>query len=229
MRLATNEPLIRRNAAIGKYTSTAGLLILVGGLLVSFFKQNEPSWQLVPFYTLIIGFILSNVGIYFANRYVRKPRPDEALEAALKGLDDRYHLYQYHLAAPHVLVCPAGIFALVPKFQPGKVMWDGKRWRHKGGNFLLNFFGQEAIGNPNADAAAETASLARDLAKKIGGEIPPAQAIIVFYHPSVEVEANGAPIPALYVKHLKDYLRRQPKGPTLSAEQVAKLNGAIGV
>ncbi|MBM4422011.1 MAG: hypothetical protein FJ030_01300 [Chloroflexi bacterium] len=229
MRLITNEPLIKRNAAIGKYAASAGLVVLVGGLVVSFTARDNPQLQLVPFYTLIVGFILSNVGIYFANRFVREPRADKTIEAALKGLDDKYHLYNYRLPAPHVLIGPSGIFALVPKFQAGEVIWDGKRWNHKGSNFILSLFGQESLANPNAEAAAEASRVANALGKKIGGDIPPVQAIIVFYNPKVAIQAENPPIPALYVKQLKDFIRKLPKGPTLSAEQIEKLDGALGL
>ena len=35
------------------------------------------------------------VGIYFANRWVRKPRPEESLDKALKSFDDHYRIYHY--------------------------------------------------------------------------------------------------------------------------------------
>ncbi|MEK7785223.1 MAG: hypothetical protein AAB658_07345 [Chloroflexota bacterium] len=230
MRLITNEPLIKRNAAIGKYSATGGLIVLLGGLAVSFFKQDDPQWQFVPFVTLVVGFILSNVGIYYSNRYVRPPRPDQALDAALKGFDDRYHLYHYRASTPHMLICPAGVFTLVAKFQSGEVAWDGKRWKQiKGGNFIRSFFGQESLGNPNAEAASEAEALSRFLAKKIGPDVPPVQAAVVFYNPNVTVNAKDAPIPAVHVKQLKEHLRKLPKGPTLSPDQIARLDEALGL
>jgi hypothetical protein len=229
MRLVTNEPLIKRNAAIGKYAATAGLIILIGGLAVSFFGRDNPQLQLIPFYTLIIGFVLSNIGIYFSNRFVREPRADKTIEAALKGLDDKYQLYNFRLPAPHVLICPSGIFALVPKFQAGVVVWDGKRWKHKGANILLSLFGQEGLADPNAEAAAEANGVARYLAKKIGDDVPPVQAIVVFYNPNVTIEASNPPIPALHTKQLKEHIRKLPKGPTLTAEQIAKLDEALSL
>ena len=227
MRLITNEPLIKRNAAIGKYCSIGGMLVLIGGLVVSF--RQEPEWQYIPFITLIAGFIMSNVGIFFINRYGRPLRSDQALDNGLKGFDDRYHLYHYRTPAPHVLICPAGIFVIVAKFQGGAVTWDGKRWAHKGRSFLLNFFGQEGLGNPNAEAAADAEALSKFLAKKVGDNVPPVQAFIVFYNPEVSVEAGDAPIAALHIKQLKEYVRKLPKGPTLANAQIAELDKALGL
>ncbi len=123
-----------------------------------------------------------------------------------------------------------------PRFPPGitiqsgAVQWDGKRWKQtKGSNIFLNLFGQETLGNPNAEAAGEVESLSRFLAKKIGPDVPPIQAVVVFYNPNVTVNAKDAPIPAVHVKQLKEHLRKLPKGPTLSPDQIARLDEALGL
>ena len=247
MRTHTNEPLVKRNAMIGKYATIGGLVILVGGVVVSVSFNNQAQtdtlFQTIPFVTLIVGFILSNVGTYFMSRFVREPRADQAFEGALKGMDDRYHLYNfYNVGAAHLLVTPAGLFAIVPKFQKGKVTWDGKAWKHPGGNFFLSLFGQENLGNPNAEAASDADRIAKFLAKKVGGDIPPVQALIVFYNPNTTIEADNPPIPTVHVKQLKDHLRRLGKPAqagrdgasgkrslTLTSEQIAKLDEAIGI
>jgi hypothetical protein len=235
MRLVTNEPLIKRNATIGNYATTAGLVVLVGGLIVSFYGRDNTSAvvQMIPFFTLLIGFILSNLGIYFKNRYGREPRSDVALSAALKGFDDKYHLYNFYLPAPHCLIAPTGVYAITPKFQSGVVQWDGKRWKHKNANVFLSFFGQEGLANPNAEAAADAESLAKFLAKKLGGDIPPVQSLIVFYNDKATIEAENPPIPTLHAKQLKEYLRKLGKGssrqPTLTPEQIAKLDEVLGI
>src|SRR5690348_14839638 len=106
MRLITNEKVVKRNAAIGKYATIAGLVILIGGVVVSLNTQtsNNPAYQWIPLGTLIVGFILSNVGTYYMNRFGREPRSDTALDGALKGFDDKYRLYNYYLPGSHFLV-----------------------------------------------------------------------------------------------------------------------------
>lgn len=212
MRLVTNEPLVKRNATIGRYGSAAGLVVLVGGLIVSFYGRDNPLLQTVPFVTLVIGFLLSNAGIYFTNRYGRNPRADTTLAGALKGFDDRYSLYNYYLPAPHFLITPNAIYSVTAKHQSGVVQWDGKRWKHKNANFFLTFFGQEGLSNPNAEAAADADNVAKYLAQKVGGDIPPVQPLIVFFNDKVEIEGENPPIPALHVKQLKEYLRKTKGG-----------------
>ena len=96
MRDIPNITHIKRSRRIGQYTSITGLVVLVGGLVYSFLQNAnvDPEATVnpiadplayIPFVTLFIGFVLSNVGICFSNRYVRPPVPHISLEKALKG------------------------------------------------------------------------------------------------------------------------------------------------
>src|SRR4030065_1598293 len=107
MEIIINERLVRRNARIGQVSSIVGLLVLAGGMYISFARQEYFSLSMAA---LLLGFTLSQVGIYFGNRWGRRPRPDELLSQALKGLDGRYTLYHYGTTASHLLVCPAGVW-----------------------------------------------------------------------------------------------------------------------
>ncbi len=227
MRLVTNERLIKRNGRIGRVTSILGLAVLLGGLLYSF---RFPEQSYVPFATLMAGFLLSNVGIYFANRWVKPPRPDQAVDSALKGLDDRYVLYHYRVGGNHVLGSPSGVYALIPKSQPGEVRFTGNRSQHRGGTILRNFFGQEGLGNPSMEAESEAKSTREKMAKLLPGEtLPPVSPVIVFTNESPVVEADDAPFPTVHAKKLKGYLRNLPKRPTLSKLQLDKLDQALGI
>lgn len=226
MRTITNERVIKRNALIGRYSSLTGLAVLLGGLVISFVR---PDLYFVPFYTLIGGFLLSNLGIMLSNRWVRSPRPDQALDAALKGLDDRHQLYHYRFPNAHALFSPAGVFALIPKFQAGRITYEGSRWRHSGYNRLTAFFGQEGLGNPTAEARAEASALLRFLHKHIPDVDNAVQPIIVFTNPKAEVRADDAPCPAMHAKKLKDYLRKLPKGQMYTPEQMAILHAALKI
>jgi hypothetical protein len=245
MRLVTNEPVIKRNAAIGRYASLAGLAILVSGLVFNFIAPpgatpnlpwppvnallSRPEAQYVPLVTLLVGFLLSNLGIMYSNRWVRPPRPDEALDAALKGLDDRHVLYHYRMPAAHVLVAPSGVYALLPKRQGGTITFEGGKWRQTGQNRFLSFFGQEGLGNPVVELAAEVSALEKFLGKNLPDVEMPVKGVIVFTNTAATVEADDAPAPALHTKKLKDYIRRQPKGPTLAGAALKQLNEQIGV
>lgn len=228
----TNERIIQRNAKLAKFIYPLGLIVLASGLVTSFVR---PDLVIVPYTTLIIGFLLSNFAVYMTNRYVTRPdrpRPDRALSDALKGLDDRYRLYAFHLPASYTLVTPAGVYAVVPKFQGGQLTWDEKRrrFRHRGGSFFRNFFGQEGLGNPLAEVGSEMRKLTRYLEKEFGESAPEVKPLIVFTNPKIEIQGmKDVPASVVKGKRLNAFLRKQPKGGTLTAEQVAQLEDSLDI
>ncbi|HAV76071.1 MAG TPA: hypothetical protein DCX53_01820, partial [Anaerolineae bacterium] len=70
--------LIKRNGQIGQYTSLAALLVLGGGMYISFTNTDLFVYSIAA---LLIGFTLTQIGMYMGNRYGRRPRPDEKLDA----------------------------------------------------------------------------------------------------------------------------------------------------
>ncbi|MDX1437131.1 MAG: hypothetical protein R3335_09985, partial [Anaerolineales bacterium] len=120
MRIVSNDGLIKRNARIGQFASIVGLLVLGGGLFISF---QAPEQFTLSWGALLIGFVLSQVGLYFTNRWGRSPRPDEELSKALKGLTQEYTLYHYSTPARHVLLGPAGIWVLSAHQQNGEITY----------------------------------------------------------------------------------------------------------
>jgi hypothetical protein len=212
MKIVTNEKYIRRNRKIGQYTTLASLAILVIGFIISL--TPDPNLFVYSLLALVFGFILSQVGIYFSSHWGRSPRPDEKLAAGLKGLEDKYTLYNYMTVVPHLLVGPAGIWIVATYNQKGMISYDAtkKRWQQKGGNFLLKLFAQEGLGRPDQDVY----SLYQDLQKYINKEVeipnlPPPQVVMAFLDEKAVVQAQESPIPAVGIEKLKDFMRRQAK------------------
>jgi hypothetical protein len=222
MIIVSNNKLIRRNKKIGNYTTIASLVTLGLGLYVSFSAQTAEgfTWSLV---CLIIGFLLSQIGIFFGNRWGRSPRPDELLTKELKGLDDKYFLYHYITPVSHLLVGPAGIWLLAPYTQSGKISFQSekKRWVHKGGNIYMKLFAQEGLGRPDQEVTASLVDLKKFITKvePISG-LPEPRAALVFVNPKVEVDAQNASIPTLALDKLKDFLRRQAKEARLPIDSI---------
>lgn len=210
MKIVVNEQLINRNKKIGQYTSIASLIVLAAGLFASFNVQYI-NWSFVA---LIAGFVMSQVGIYFGNRWGRSPRPDEKLTQALKGIGDKYTLYHYTTKIPHLLVGPAGIWALIPYHQGGTILYDSKngRFKQKGGNLYLKIFAQESLGRPEAEVKAVRQDAAAYLNAKINGvELPDVEPLLVFTNPKAVLQCEEAPIPALPIEKLKDFIRKRAK------------------
>ena len=211
MKIVTNEKLIKRNAQIGKYTGFASLLILGGGMYISFKYPEQASYSLIA---LIVGFLLSQASMYYVNRWSRSPRPDESLDAAFKGLDDRFSLYHYTTSTAHLLVGPAGVFILLPYYHKGTITYDQdrKRWKRKGGNLYLKFFAQDSIGRPSRDIVFETKAVEKALSEIPDFEVPTIQAMLVFTDENTKVEADNAPSPTIHVLQVKKFIRKEAKG-----------------
>ena len=213
MKIVSNNKMIRRNKRIGNYTTIGSLVILGLGLYISFTAQTSDGflWSLA---CLLVGFLASQVGIFFGNRWGRSPRPDEHLNNALKGLDDKYILYHYTTSVSHLLVGPAGIWVLAPYQQQGRITYDPNkmRWGQKGGNWYMKVFGQESLGRPDQEVNASLADINSYLKKNVEIEgLPDPEAALVFVHPKAVVDAPNAHIATLHVEKLKDFIRRQAK------------------
>jgi len=231
MKIIKNEKLIKRNSKIGQWTSIAALLVLGGGMYMSF--SNPANSQLVTYsiVALVLGFILTQIGMYMGNRWGRSPRPDEKIDAGLKGLPGDYTIYHFATPASHLLVGPAGIWILLPYRQRGAVTYAKNRWRVGKGGFLqayMSIFGQEGIGRPDLEAENEINALKKLFAKKLNeGEIPEMQAALVFMNDEVELQVEGAPLPALKLKQLKDFVRQKAKERPLGQITLASIKSAL--
>ncbi|NWF63211.1 MAG: hypothetical protein HXY38_02795 [Chloroflexi bacterium] len=228
MRIIKNEKLIQRNGKIGNWVSLGALVVLGGGMYISF---AQPQWAVYSFVCLIVGFFMTQVGMYMGNRWGRSPRRDEKIDAGLKGLHSEFSIYHYATPVSHLLVGPAGVWALVAYHQGGAVAYEKNRWKIRGGGFMAGYmriFGQEGLGRPDLEAENEVASAKKYLAKQLGEEaVPEVKALLVFTHDQVKVEAGESPIPALTVKQLKSFLREESKNRKLSSGQIQRIVAAL--
>lgn len=228
MKIIKNEKLIKRNAQIGSWTSLGALLILGLGMYISFTRPDLFIYSLVA---LLLGFTLTQVGMYMGNKFSRSPRPDEKLDAGLKGLQNEFVMYHYTTPVSHLLVGPAGVWVVMPYHQRGQVSFKKNRWRMSGGGFLQGYmrvFGQEGLGRPDLEIDNEIRSLKKYLLKHMEeSEIPEINAIMIFTNDDVELDAEDAPVPALKLKQLKEFIRQRAKEKKLSAETLNRLKAAL--
>ena len=228
MKIIKNEQLIKRNGKIGNWTSLGALVVLGIGMYISLTRTDLFIYALVA---LLIGFTLTQVGMYMGNRYGRSPRPDEKLDAGLKGLPGEYTMYHYTAPASHLLVGPAGVWVILPYHQKGRVSFSKKRWRITGGGFLqgyMRIFGQENLGRPDIEVDTETGNVQKYLAKAMDeSAIPEIKSVMVFTSDDVEIDAEEAPVPALKLKQIKDFFRQKAKESKLPSQTLQEVNAAL--
>ena len=228
MKIIKNEKLIARNGKIGQWLSLAALVVLGIGMYISFAKPELFTYSII---CLVVGFIMTQVGMYMGGRWGKSPRPDEKIDAGLKGLHSEFNIYHYSSPVSHLLVGPSGVWVLLPYHQRGKVSFEKNRWKMKGGGFLQDYmriFGQENLGRPELDAENEVRTLQKFFAKKMDeSDIPEIKPILVFTTDEVELDAGDSPIAAMKIKQLKEFLRQGGKNRALSSEQISEINKAL--
>jgi hypothetical protein len=227
MRVVANEKLVKRNVQVGKYASIGGMGLLVVALVVNLLALTRDPAESATLITYVLiaffaGYTLSNIGKVYNERWAR--RPDRGLVEALKGLDERYTLYNFRLGAAHVLTGPSGAFVLHPKYQTGPILYDGKRWQNPGvRRGLFGLGGGSALGNPVQEAAGEVQAFHRFLKKNAPDLDVSPEPIIVFMHTRAELSVKDTPVPPLHFKQLKDYIRKLPKDLDFSPMRLAQL------
>ncbi len=216
MQIIRDERLVERRKKIGQITSLLGMGVLMGGMALTWFgsRWGVPiQWVLpISLVALAAGFILSSIGIYFLNRWGRSPRPDELIDQGLKGLGREYRLYHFGLPAPHLLLTPSGLVALIIRTEPGEYGVQGDRWRRRFSvGRALRFMGQEGLGNPTKDAHYQVERMRRFLSK-LGPEMEeiPVSAIVVFLAQGVSLDVAESSVPVLRAAKLKGFLRSEP-------------------
>lgn len=210
-----DEARIERLKKASQYISLVGFLLLIGALILGFVNPERYLWLQVA--ALPIGWLMSQIGLYLAHRYLRNPRPDEVLDQALRKVVRQGRMYHYLLPAPHVLLTPAGPIVFVTKFQTGRISADGDRWQQRGAGIFRKLFSQESLGNP----AKEAERYVRALAGYIDRHAPeveevPVGAIIVFTSKNIaELDVENSSIPAMHHTKLRGYLKQQGPGEPL--------------
>ncbi|NLF51308.1 MAG: hypothetical protein GX577_09255 [Leptolinea sp.] len=226
MKTISNTKLINRNKKIGQILTFVAVAILIGGLVLSL--QGKVEYITYSYMALIIGFLVSQFGIYFSNKFGRSPRPDEQISAALKGLDDRYSLYHYATSASHLLVGPSGIWVILPYQQRGTITYEKGKYRQKGGNWYLKLFAQEGLGRPDKEAQYATEDIQKYFARQMDEDkVPTVNPLLIFTNPKAKVDALDAPYATVGADKVKDFLRKKAKDNAFPLERVQQVNAVI--
>jgi hypothetical protein len=222
MRQYIDSAKVKRNARLARALSFGGLGIMGLGLLISFRPPYRIDLVLGLF---VIGILASQIGLPMRNRWDRQPRIDEVLDDALKGLDQRFAIFHYTRGTRHLLACPGGVFALIPRVDDGKIAFTDGKWTQttsKGG--LLRRAGTRTLRGIESEADSEANRATSRL------NLPfPVRPYIVFMHASAEVDIREAPVLASHLKKLKTALRKLPKAETLSEKQISQLATDYGL
>ena len=229
MKLSVNNKLIDRNKKISQITLYFSLALLTIGFIWTL-RNSDPSKTLIGYLILIPAYLLVQVSIYMANRWGKSPRPDEIVVQALKGLDDKYTLYNYTVGVPHLLVGPIGIWIINPYHHEGEISYnlEKKQYRQKGGpNFISKYFVQEGLPNITREVSSLKRGLNNYFDKNSININEETEVINLFYSDNVILQTNNAPEINLKSNKLKVFIRNQVKMIKMPLEKIEDLQNHL--
>ena len=222
MKIFINRQKVNTRARLSNLASIGGLALLLGSVVI---PLVVPSWSGVAYVLLIAGLGVAMIGIYFANRWVRKPRPEDSLSKALKSFDDHYRIYHYpRLPCDHVILTPTGIVILEVYNIAGSFSYQQGHWKEAMTvGRALRYIVEERVNNPIALMQYLEIKLKERLEKELEpGLSIPIKSIVVFTHPVVDLKVKGSPIPICKIDKLKKQVPLQ--APKLSPEIYEKVS-----
>ncbi len=203
MKIYIDRPKLNARASLANVASVGGLMILLASVVIPVFVPGMATLSLI---LLILGASTAMVGIYLANRWIRKPRPEESLNKALKAFDDHYRIYHYpSLPCDHLLLTPAGVTAFEVVNLDGSFSYRDGRWKEAMTiGRALRYMVEPRVGNPLEVARGLTGELGDRFRKELGAEaVVPVKALTVFTHPGVDLQIEGPSFPACKIEKLR--------------------------
>jgi hypothetical protein len=231
--IVTNEALASRRRRQAALMSVTGFLVLLLGLAANMLGLRaggpDRAYVLASYAGLVVGSILSWVGMSLSDRWTLPPRADEALGEALKGAGRGYRLYNWALPADHVLLAPWGLLVLVVFNSEGPVVVEGSRWRDKRPAWRKVLgLGRRPVRHPgrllelDVDAL-RTALTAQDEAL---ADVVVATAA-VFIRPGLALSVTDPDLPAMRADEMRDWVRQPERGTPLAPGDRRRIERAL--
>lgn len=206
MKNTIDKSIVKTWASRAHAASLGGLLIMLGSIAYSLWK---PEQSVISSFPMFAGFILAGIGIYLANRWVKRPRPEEVLEKALKSLNDQFYLYHYLKFCDHVLLTPFGVVVIETINLDGEFTYQEGRWRQRFSiSRALRLPFEVWLGNPIA-RAQKTAQEMKTRLQKVFPEGLNIRvfAMVVFVNPAASFRTDGTPIPVCSPQKIQKHLQ----------------------
>jgi len=188
---------LKRRTQTAQILSFGGMILLLVGVVLLFQKPDLGfDTEALANPLLLGGFIIANGGIYLANRWLKRPRPEDVLDYGLKPLPNTSRLYHYLLPADHVLLTPSGVVVIEVVALEGKFAYRAGRWRQKFNlSRSLRLLVEERLGDPIQRANARAQQIRALIAGSLDEPLPPIEPMVVFTHPQAVLDVDDAPIP----------------------------------
>lgn|GEM_PF-4114220 len=233
MRVVTNEAYVKRRALIGSLGTAAGFVVLLVGMYESLQMPAHPAQYFIPWIALAFGIVLLNVGKYHALRYGTRPRIDQALTQALKGLDSRCQLFNFvpDLPVEHLLVTPNALVILETRPFFGEVIHEGSRWtRPWNPQGIFQRFSEGGLGNPTTEAKRSADAVQKLLHERMDGEQADAIVVlpvIVMSNPRLKLRLDNPEVPVVLLNDLRGAIRKIEDGQKMRPDVLRQLGQVL--
>ncbi|HTX79042.1 MAG TPA: hypothetical protein VMC62_05215, partial [Longilinea sp.] len=131
MKIVTDQKLIKGKKRIAMIVWGLSLATLAVGLFYGFQSGASQLSTIIMLVTLLIGATLYFFNRNFMDTWMREPGFDVIVGRVLKGLGDRYSLYNYIAGSTHLLAGPNGLWLILPydikgtiSYNEAKDRWD---------------------------------------------------------------------------------------------------------
>jgi hypothetical protein len=206
MKSIIDLPKIKQRATMANIASIGGMLLLLGFVTLSLFKPNLTT---ITNLGMLAGIGVAMVGIYFANRWVKKPRPEVSLDKALKSYSEGYRLYHYpRFPCDHILLSPSYVLVLETVNLAGEFTYKNGRWRERMSiGRALRYIVEEYLGDP-IKSASDCATLLEAKLNNLSeqGLDIPIIPMVVFTNPGAVIDVSKSPISVCPIAKLKKSL-----------------------
>lgn len=209
MRQYINQRKVKLYNKLSKAMILIGLILLISSLVLSFTRPETMNQLLI---TVIAGTLISQAGLALFNNWGKQPRIDQIFDGAFKGFDNRYAIFHYKLGTSHALICPSGVYALIPRQDDGEITYsEGKWWEQVQKRGLFRRSGRKRLNRIDDHAKAQARIMQQSIQKALPETDISVQPILVFISQDALVKVDHAPVLTVHIKKLKSVVRRLPK------------------
>ena len=226
MKQYLNQRKVKLYNKLSKAMILIGLILLISSLVLSFTRPETMNQLLI---TVIAGTLISQAGLALFNNWGKQPRIDQIFDGAFKGFDNRYAIFHYKLGASHALICPTGVYALIPRQDDGEITYsEGKWWEQVQKRGFFRRSGRKRLNRIEDHAKAQARTMQQSIQKALPETDISVQPILVFISKDALVKVDHAPVLTVHIKKLKSLVRRLPKVKSLDAMEIERLAKAVG-
>jgi hypothetical protein len=227
MNIISNKKTIARNSMATKISQYAFWIVLGFGFLITIGTPVSLLNLFLSTALFIASLVFSLINSRLNSLWGVSPRPDEQLMAALKGLSNEYHFYDYSTSLPLLMIGPSGIYIFKTIDAVGIIYFDDKslKWKtKKQGGFLQHLLSSNRLGNlRKAKQIMEIKwekfkfeySLPEDPAKP--------NFIIILNNEKSDIEKSDPEVELIRIDKVKDLIRKRNPLPFNEKEKIRKL------